>query len=572
MLQRILDRLKEPLDKRYHGRHPTAAAVSSLRTLSPVLRLATSNDKWSLGVHARHWLEVLKEPPIEPVPKPRRLFVFAAYRGQFTLQLALASLLAWRGHNITFGYLPKLGSPIKAPLKDHETAPQYLRAALSDIAECSKGRIVPVDLTSFVDDAVDIDEKLVEDRAIADTVMCIGREQLDFDDPDVKWHVEHYRELGRQTQSALQGFLGARAQEFDVCLIPNGATFAAAHATLVAKRFGVPVNCYDKFTMRGTRLLSHGRPHVEYADLDLIWSRLAEIGLDDAGFRQRAAREAQRLLHARRTGGGAEWSVQYQKSFDDSTDEVLREIGLSPGQRFALVCSNVPFDAGYYEFTRIFPSMRNWLVSTVRRLLDVGTMPVVVRAHPAEVLLKRNKESAQSILAEAGLLERDGLIVIPGTAKTNTYNLIDACHFGAVFTSTVGFEMAMMGKPVVLSSDVYYGRRGFTHDTNTIEEYLNEISALAEAREAKRLSDKQIEDAQVFFYLLHYAVQWPFPYSKMGDIALRPPAQLVRSGEIQQYLPTLDSFATPPSDFAEDVAEFMRQRLSASPSGSPTAM
>ena len=567
MLSRIVNRLKRPLDSRYDGRHPSTGVTALLRVLAPALRYATPNDKWSLGVHARQWLEALDIPPTAPLPPSQRLFMFAAYRGQFTLELALAVLLAWRGHSILFGYLPKLGSPVKPPLKDHPSATPYLTSSLAQIAKLSGGRIVPVDLTAYAGTAVELDETQIENRAVADAVMCLGREQIDRNDPGVAWYIAHYRELGQQAQRMLHGFFRENRGKIDLCLVPNGATFDAAHLALVARRFGLPINAYEKFTFRGMRLLSHGRPHVEYVDLDLVWSRRTELGLEDPVFRERAANESKRLLAARRYGHGNIWSVQYQKEHEQASADALREIGLQPGQPFALVCPNVPFDAGYYEFTRVFPSMRAWLVATVRRLLEVGTMPVVVRAHPAEVIHRWTKETAESILGEAGLLGREGLILIPGSASTNTYNLVEACHFGAVFTSTVGFEMTMMGKPVVLSSDIYYGRRGFTFDSDTIEHYLARVTEFAQAKELPQLSAKQVEDAQVFFYLLHYAVQWPFPYDKMTDVLRRPPAELIRNGAIVPYLTTLDAIATSPADFTADLSRFMALRMAAAPAG-----
>ena len=43
--------------------------------------------------------------------------MFTCYRGQFTHDIILSILLAMQGHNIILGYLPKLRSPIKEPLK-----------------------------------------------------------------------------------------------------------------------------------------------------------------------------------------------------------------------------------------------------------------------------------------------------------------------------------------------------------------------------------------------------------------------------------------------------------------------
>ena len=50
-----------------------------------------------------------------------------------------------------------------------------------------------------------------------------------------------------------------------------------------------------------------------------------------------------------------------------------------------LICSNVPFDAGYDKIITIFPSMGEWLVKTVKYLLsNYKDIDIIIRAHPDE--------------------------------------------------------------------------------------------------------------------------------------------------------------------------------------------
>ena len=145
LFQRAMRLLRQGLewfpDRYYAHRHPGAAARLMVSALAPAIVRLTPNDKWSLGAHLPYWLGALDAPPVEPLPPSKRIFLFCAYRIQFTHDFMVAILLAWRGHIVTFGYLPKLQSPIKQPLVDHPSAKPYLAAVLGKAETWSNGRI-----------------------------------------------------------------------------------------------------------------------------------------------------------------------------------------------------------------------------------------------------------------------------------------------------------------------------------------------------------------------------------------------------------------------------------------------
>src|SRR5262245_52106006 len=121
------------LDPHFVHRHPGAMLRSLVRAAGPLLRVLQPNDQWSLGAFVDQWLQLLDQPVRAPLPPAKRIFIFSCYRGQFTRDLVLAVLLAWRGHRVIFGYFPKLQSPIKEPITDAPEAPEYLRAILGPI-------------------------------------------------------------------------------------------------------------------------------------------------------------------------------------------------------------------------------------------------------------------------------------------------------------------------------------------------------------------------------------------------------------------------------------------------------
>jgi hypothetical protein len=485
--------------------------------------------------------------------------LFCAYRGQFTIDLAFAALLLWRGHSVTFAYIPKLRSPIKVPLADHPSAGAYLKAALAKLSAASGGRLTVVDLSEFESDDGVVDRVFLERQAHSDAVMRLQRETIDSGRAEDAEVLEHYRRTGARTQQMASRFLSGRRDHFDLAVVGNGTTFESANVCNVLKRVGIPLNTYEKFAFRSVRVMNHGDDFRSFLDLDLVWNLRDQLGYAGS-YREFAVRKARALVDARRRSSTDTWAWTLQRSPSQSTLEALAAAGVDPQRPFVLVCTNVPYDAGYDKFCRIFPSMREWLVHTVRLLIERTDLQIVVRAHPGEAAHYGGKERSDENLAAAGFTPTERLVVIPGEGPINTYGLMEACKFGIVFSSTTGLEMAMMGKPVVVGADVYYGRRGFTTDVDSRDDYDLRIVELADvpARPALRL--EQSEDAALFHFILHYVMQWPYPWHKGGDVASVAPDRLIRSGAIEKFVPMIDALATPPDEFRARVDEFLSVR------------
>ncbi len=536
----VMDQLIRPfewtLNRMYNQRHPGRISRYILSLLKPVVLRCLPNDKWNLHVFVPEWLDALKHQPLHPLPRAKRIFLFCAYRIEFTLNLNLAVLLAWRGHHVTIGYLPKLQSPIKEPRRDHPSARPYLAAALKDVVRLSAGRVRCVDMSEVPMTEARLDEAFIARRVKSDVIMATRRELLDANDPEVGANLAYYEGVARLGQRVAWSYLSAHARDFDLCLIPNGTTFEAAQFCHVAQLLGMLLNTFEKFSFRSVRMINHGDHCMGFDDLDFYWGRRQAAGYETEPFYSRACERAMQLLNEHRMGSTANWTMKLQTAPTLSAEEVQKALGI---RGCVLVCTNVPFDAGYMELTTVFQSMRSWLIETVRFLLRQTNLQVVVRAHPAETLHWGSKERTEDILQAAGLVS-DRLVVFPGSAKVNTYDLVEACRLGIVFSSTVGLEMAMLGKPALVGSHVYYTRRGFTLDAKDRTDYFEQLGQLTCGGASVALEREQVRQARLFYYILHCVWQWPYPYDKPSSVLKRPPAKLLLDPGMPEYIKTLD--------------------------------
>lgn len=551
----VLHRLQAVIDNAYCVRHPGLVARRLIRLAAPFVRLLQPNDRWNLPALIPYWLKTLEQAPQLPVPVSKRIFLFTAFRGTFDQHLVLATLLAWRGHHIVIGYLPLLQSPIKEPRVDHCSVDEYLAEALASVETLSGGRIRCVDLNSEADVAFPVDESYLRLRAHFDTIMTLRRETLDEAEEDVQVEMDYWNRRGREAQHAVGGYLSRHRNEFDLCIIPNGSMFSTAHALKVCQVLGIPVNSFEKFSIRSSRLITHGSQAMDLRDLDLIWRQRQELGLNESGFREAAAAKAMSMVDQRRTGVSDVWVTKIHDPMNTGKRPVRELIGIGENEPIVLVATNVPFDAGYDVLTTVFPSMSTWLRDTLIHLLEHGTKRIILRSHPDEMRWGP-KEKVEDIL-EAAQIDTSRLVFIPGSHKINTYDLMQEADCGVVFSTTVGLEMAMMGKPVLLGAPVYYGGKGFTVDSESREDYLEKLTLFGTDCSTFALRNEQVVDARLYHFLLHFAGQWPYPYDKPSAMVRMPPQELVRHPDVSRYLPFLDAMALSQDEWPSQVGRFI---------------
>jgi hypothetical protein len=85
----------------------------------------------------------------------------------------------------------------------------------------------------------------------------------------------------------------------------------------------------------------------------------------------------------------------------------------------------------------------------------------------------------------------------------------EACA-GLVYTSTVGLEMAAMGKPVVVAGATHYRGRGFTLDPENAKTYWETVTRVVavgmEADVRERTRERARRYAHAFFFRFHHPI------------------------------------------------------------------
>ena len=142
-------------------------------------------------------------------------------------------------------------------------------------------------------------------------------------------------------------------------------------------------------------------------------------------------------------------------------------------------------------------------------------------------------------------------MIEPGE-KVNTYDIVEIASLGLVYTTTVGLEMAMSGKPVIVTGDTHYRGRGFTFDPDSWVSYYKTLGKILQKPKDQWLTDEQVELAWRYAYTFFYEYPLPFPWHLVGlwdDVKIRPMSEVFSKHHYERYAPTFSYLTGKPIDW-----------------------
>lgn len=215
------------------------------------------------------------------------------------------------------------------------------------------------------------------------------------------------------------------------------------------------------------------------------WTNAMERELDE----QFEARYASRDMLSRRLHG---WTRRRDRS------ELVRELGLDPAKKTAVVFSHVLWDANLFYGDDLFEDQGTWLVETVREAARNPAVNWVVKLHPANVW-KRRQEQASTELDELSLI-RAAVGELPGHVRVllpesdvNPLSVLELADYAITIRGTIGAEAPCFGIPVITAGTSHYSGRGFTVDSTTADEYRRRLRRI---EEIPSLTGEQVELAR----------------------------------------------------------------------------
>ncbi len=305
----------------------------------------------------------------------------------------------------------------------------------------------------------------------------LGAEFLDH-------HPSYLNSLERHA-ARVQRFL--QFEKFDWILIPGGIWALSGLYTKVADSLGVSYTCYDS----GPKQLCtfHNGPAAHFPNTKQAWTILKSRPLQ---VQRDCVSAAQEILQSRMEGKDA-FRLQPKP-----VSELPKE------QCDILLTLNYRPDTAALCRCRVFPSVTDWVRAVCEWVDQRKDVVMVIRQHPCEKIPSyRGTDEWEDLLGSFSSFGKS-IRLAKAEDDVNTYDLLLSSRVVLPFTSRMGIEAAMLGKPVVLGADCYYQNCGFTLDAKNSREYFSFLDKAINGAHAQTKESSFL--AALFYYIVEKCV------------------------------------------------------------------
>lgn len=200
-----------------------------------------------------------------------------------------------------------------------------------------------------------------------------------------------------------------------------------------------------------------------------------------------------------------------------SRQHTLSSLGLSAEKPVWCIFSHVTWDNAVNLTSMAFSDFNQWIVETLKTIVDIPDVQWLLKIHPAEKIFGVVDGVEKTVASH--FTELPGHIkIIPPDAHLNLYDLLGVLTGGVTCLGTVGLELAMMGKPVIVAADAYYSGKGFTCDGLTPVTYRDLLKKAPGMPPSLNAGQKQ--KARQFAYSYFIQRQIPMTTFRTGSNGL----------------------------------------------------
>ena len=312
---------------------------------------------------------------------------------------------------------------------------------------------------------------------------------------------------------------------FDWLFVPGGVWAVSGVYNAVAQELGLRTVTFDSGP--GSLFIASNGIAAHFPDVTEVAQTLIETAETNGSLPPFVENEARQKLDERMRGDD-EYRLQ----------PVAATASPARAAWDILVPLNLRWDSAALCRQRLFASVEDWLSQLLAWLEKQPGITLAIRQHPCEKLPAfRGKDDFRELLTRFPQLGRRATF-ISAEEQVNTYDLINGAKVVLPFTSRVGIEATMLGKPVILGTECYYGGCGFTWNPASAPEYF---AALSEALAGKlEITAETRRRAWITYYLAECCLELktrftPAPVDYAHWVKM-PPSEIWNSPENEDLL------------------------------------
>lgn len=446
------------------------------------------------------------KPFAKDAPRGKKVLFFSTLHYWIEQSAFLSLALAGLGHDVTLLTLPYSEWH---KVKDKFTQRQrilHTKDALASLSPLTK-HISMLDLRPSPFDLPAELQADVKEISLWDAQYTLMREEVDMNDPSDR--ALYDLRIQRNTFAAKAALEWMRTNKPDVVLIPNGLILEMGIVFRVARHLGIDAVTYEFNDQREQIWIAQNSSIMRQETDYLVEARCSQPMTDEMFERVADLENARR---GARVWGKSKRLWQYVSS--QGAAETRKQLRLDD-RPVVMLAANVLGDSLTLGRDIFASSMTEWITKTVQYFAKRTDVQLVIRVHPGERLVPQAK-SMGTVVKEALPEIPSHIHVIGALDPINTYDLIEIADVGLAYTTTVGLETAMNGRPVISCGQTHYRGRGITLDPSTWDEYYAMLENVLSDVPAHQLNEKQIEFAWNYAYRFFFEYPHPFPWRLMN--------------------------------------------------------
>jgi hypothetical protein len=326
---------------------------------------------------------------------------------------------------------------------------------------------------------------------------------LDLSDPTVASVYGSYLYSGVIAALALNRIF--EEERPSVQLLFNGRMGPTRIALELAKLHGVRTICEERAYPIGRMMLFENTNCLDFSAFAALWDQWQAIPMvaDEC-------EETADFFSGRWLGKSPDITVFSSKL--NASAQILSDLGLDSGRpTLALFTSSLDEATDLEPINEPFQNQYDWIDETIKYVAANPGIQLVIRVHPNAGSTRSFGANAQDLAYFEALPHRlpPNAKLIPSASKVSSYDLAAAAIGGLVWRSTIGLEMAAMGRHVIRAAHGPMAFANIIDGPSTPQLYSESLKRLL-SRTSKFDLGTAIQ-AWRFAYAFYFRWSKPFP-------------------------------------------------------------
>ena len=457
---------------------------------------------------------------VPQLANPRgKVLLYAGISSMFVthLEILLYHLLRQRGFDVDYlvydGSVP-IFETVTNKTPDPDTAPSRNWRCGKRMLDAARVQYCNIPISSHAG-------TLVEEAEDVETILNFEYDGIDFGNI-VQGTLYRYcqsTEFGpdvdvvarKMLHTALSNYLCANERyaehNYDFMLFSHGINITWQPVVEFCQRNMVPFVCYDRAKVKEHCNFNMNQTSADWS-FESAWLRHSEQELDEVELAT-----AKTYLQDRELQRGDVFAFNSAPRAENISSEKQR-LGIPLDRSCITFFSNLIWDAANVSRDIAFDSFLDCMIKSIEYFADRDDVQILIRPHPAETLIGTKAGYWDLVVDHFGDQLPGNVTLISPKDEVNSFTMIDISTIGVVNTSTVGLEMAMLGKPTLLVAETHYRGKGFTNDVTSPEHFFE---CAENALKNPLLPEEQCRLAMKYFYMMMFLYQKHMPVRYQND-------------------------------------------------------